>query len=69
MIQTGYYKHYKGGLYIVVGTAEHTETTELLVLYSPIENRKKVWARPAGMFLQNVEYLGMIVPRFEFLHG
>lgn len=69
MMQTGYYKHYKGGLYIVVGTAEHTETTELLVLYSPIENRKKVWARPVGMFLQNVEYLGMIVPRFQFLRS
>jgi hypothetical protein len=67
MIQTGYYEHFKGGLYIVIGLAEHTETSEHLVLYSPVENRGKIWARPISMFLQNVEHLGRTVPRFQFL--
>jgi len=69
MIQTGYYQHYKGGLYVVVGLAEHTETGEQLVLYSPIEQRSKVWARPIAMFLESVEHFGRKVPRFEFLRA
>jgi hypothetical protein len=67
MIQTGYYKHYKGTLYKVIGLAQHTETSEQLVLYSSIEVPSKTWARPISIFLGNVEDLE--VPRFQFLRS
>ncbi|MCA9340878.1 MAG: DUF1653 domain-containing protein, partial [Candidatus Saccharibacteria bacterium] len=33
MIKTGTYRHYKGNLYEVLGTARHSETEEMLVVY------------------------------------
>ena len=48
MIQPGWYKHYKGGLYEVVCTATHTETLEEMVVYK--DNKENVWARPASMW-------------------
>lgn len=51
MIEKGIYLHYKGGVYEVVGNAEHTETNEELVLYRDIKNPNgKIWARPAKMW-------------------
>jgi hypothetical protein len=32
-MKSGIYKHYKGGLYQVLGIAEHTETNEKVVVY------------------------------------
>jgi hypothetical protein len=32
-MEAGVYKHYKGGLYQVLGIGQHTETEELLVVY------------------------------------
>jgi hypothetical protein len=32
-MQTGIYKHYKGGYYLVLGVGQHTETKELMVAY------------------------------------
>ncbi len=32
-MQSGIYKHYKGGYYLVLGIAEHTETNERVVVY------------------------------------
>jgi len=32
-MQTGIYRHYKGGYYQVLGVAEHTETNERMVVY------------------------------------
>jgi len=33
MLRTGVYRHYKGNLYEVIGTAKHTETLEAMVCY------------------------------------
>ena len=51
MVESGYYKHYKGNVYEVIGEATHTETEERLVIYRPVVgNLSEVWARPASMW-------------------
>lgn len=39
------YRHYKGGLYIVLGFCMNTETKEVLVLYRK-RSVNVIWARP-----------------------
>lgn len=48
-VANGFYKHYKGGIYEVVGAATHTETGEELVLYKDESGR--LWSRPVEVFL------------------
>jgi len=73
ILKLGKYQHYKSGdLYEVIGTALHTETLEELVIYKALYNSEKfgnncVWARPKKMFLENVEYNGVTIPRFQFI--
>lgn len=49
------YRHFKGGLYVVQGVAVHSETAELLVIYTCKDNQKKMWARPLEMFLSPLD--------------
>ncbi|GEM_PF-216299 len=49
------YRHYKGNLYYVEGLAEHTETSELMVVYHALYGENKMFVRPAKMFLSEVE--------------
>lgn len=49
------YRHFKGGLYVVQGVAVHSETAELLVIYTRKEDPQKMWARPLKMFLSPVD--------------
>jgi hypothetical protein len=65
----GKYRHYKGKLYEVIGTAHHSETLEELVVYralyeSPDFGKDALWVRPKAMFLEEVEVDGKKVPRF-----
>ena len=46
----GHYRHYKGGLYEVVGTVRHSETLELMTLYRALYGDHGLWVRPAAMF-------------------
>jgi hypothetical protein len=63
----GRYRHFKGGEYEVIGTARHSETDELLVVYRPLYNATGLWVRPVAMFLEMVNHNGNTVPRFEYL--
>ncbi|MEY3475109.1 MAG: hypothetical protein RL087_1567 [Pseudomonadota bacterium] len=63
-IETGRYRHYKGGEYEVLGVARHSETLEPLVLYRPLYNATGMWVRPFGMFTGTVEHDGRVQPRF-----
>lgn len=42
-------------LYEVVGEAEHTESGEKLIIYRPLYGERKLYARPAEMFLSEVD--------------
>ena len=61
----GRYRHYKGGEYQVVGTARHSETGELLVVYRCLYDNDSLWVRPLTMFMETVTVAGLEVPRFE----
>lgn len=61
----GIYKHYKGGIYKVLGIAKHTETYEDFVVYeAQYPTDIKLWVRPRAMFEQMVIVDGKKVPRF-----
>lgn len=76
MIQAGIYRHYKGKLYLVLGTARHSETGEIMVVYVPLYELPasnmgvQMAVRPLQMFTEGVEIRmrngsKMAVPRFE----
>jgi len=70
-VKPGKYRHYKSNnLYEVIGTALHSETLEELVVYRALYHSEKfgnnrIWVRPKEMFLGNVEYNNLTVPRFQ----
>lgn len=67
--QPGKYKHYKGKLYEVIGTAQHSETLEVLVVYKALyqPEGENLWVRPLKMFTEEVEVNGKKMKRFEYL--
>lgn len=68
-MQTGIYRHHKGGHYLVLGVARHSETGEELVvyvsLYPPPDGGGAMHARPRRMFEGTVTQDGKAVPRFR----
>ncbi|KRG32444.1 MULTISPECIES: DUF1653 domain-containing protein [unclassified Psychrobacter] len=64
-VPQGIYRHYKGSLYQVLHTAQHSETQEALVVYRCLYGEYGVWVRPLSMFSETVEVEGKQVPRFE----
>ncbi len=55
-IKQASHKHYKGGLYRVIGSALHTETQEKVVVYEHLfPHEKALYVRPAEMFYGNLE--------------
>ena len=75
-IVRGRYRHFKGGVYIVLGTATHSETEEELVIYHKAtsglfvsDEERKLWARPAKMWNETVFRHGSEKQRFELLNN
>lgn len=66
MIDPGLYKHYKGKLYEVIGTARHSESLEELVVYKATyqPEGENLWVRPLAMFLETVIVDGIEMKRF-----
>ena len=63
----GIYKHYKGNIYRVIGTAKHSETLEKLVIYRDVSDENKLWARPADMWDDEIQLEEKRVKRFELI--
>jgi hypothetical protein len=68
-IEKGIYKHYKGNLYEVLMTAQHSETEEWMVVYKALYGEKGIWVRPYDMFMEKIDIDGRLVPRFEKVEG
>ena len=60
----GLYRHYKGLMYEVIGTARHSESLEPMTLYRALYGARGLWVRPAAMFGETVEIDGVVQARF-----
>ena len=66
-VMPGNYRHFKGGEYQVTGVARHSESGELLVVYSPLYGERGLWVRPLAMFTERVLHEGVEQPRFALV--
>jgi hypothetical protein len=59
------HRHYKGGLYRVIGVARHSETEEPMIVYEHLwPHERGLWVRPAEIFSDT---LPDGTPRFQAL--
>lgn len=61
----GFYRHFKGGRYELLGVARHSETGERLVVYRPCYGDGGLWVRPLGMWTESVDGPDGRVARFR----
>lgn len=66
-LKKGIYKHYKGNLYEVFMTAQHSETDEWMVVYKALYGEEGIWVRPYAMFIEKVVIEGQEVERFAYI--
>ncbi|MBA3980487.1 MAG: DUF1653 domain-containing protein [Alcanivorax sp.] len=64
-LEPGQYRHFKGGLYDVLGVARDSEMQVPQVVYRALYGERGLWVRPLAMFTELVERDGQIRPRFE----
>ncbi|MCI2057405.1 MAG: DUF1653 domain-containing protein [Oscillibacter sp.] len=67
IIHPGYYRHFKGNKYEVLGMATHSETMEPMVIYRALYGEHGVWVRPASMWNEEIERDGKKFRRFTYL--
>lgn len=66
MIQTGIYKHFKGGTVFVFGTSKFSEDDSILVNYIGLQNGE-ICSRPISSFQDLKTLDGVEVPRFKLV--
>ena len=66
-IRPGKYRHFKGNEYQVIGTARHSETMELMVVYRALYGDYGLWVRPASMWNETVTRDGKTFQRFTLI--
>ena len=54
-IRPGVYRHFKGRQYYVIGTATHTETGEMMVVYQALYGMFRYFVLPYEMFASEVD--------------
>ena len=59
-----YYRHFKGGVYRLVGIAKDSETLEEMVVYQAMYGDRQMWVRPMSMFFGKVDRDGKVFDRF-----
>ena len=68
-LEKGLYRHYKGNVYEVITTAQHSETEEWMVVYKALYGKEGIWVRLYEMFIEKVKIDGKEVDRFEKFEG
>ena len=68
-LKAGVYKHYKGGLVMVLGVARHSETDDKLVAYIPlgVKTGPRITVRPYDMFFEEVRVNHQSKKRFTYI--
>lgn len=66
-LKPGKYRHFKGNLYEVIGIANHSETTEPMVVYRALYGEQGLWVRPAAMWNEVVDKDNYHGPRFQYI--
>lgn len=66
-LRAGVYRHFKGNEYLVQGVAKHSESAELLVVYTPLYGEGGLWVRPLSMFEEQIELGGKLQARFTYV--
>ncbi len=66
-LKPGKYRHFKGGEYVLLGIANHSETLEPMVVYKALYGEGGLWVRPAHMWMETVEKEGYHGPRFVYV--
>ena len=64
-IKKGVYRHFKGGMYEVIGLAYDSEDLSVKVVYRALYGEHDLWVRDADMWCEYVERDGVRVRRFE----
>ena len=62
----GRYRHFKGGEYLLVDFARHSETQEWMVVYRALYGEGGLWVRPAAMW-QGVSHQSTQAPLHSHL--
>jgi hypothetical protein len=64
----GKYRHYaRGGEYEVLHLAKLEANEEDVVVYRALYDPEKIWVRPLSVFVEEVEFEGSKVPRFQYI--
>jgi hypothetical protein len=67
-VELGYYKHFKGNIYQVIGIGKHSESGEEMVVYKGLYDGPHgygaIWLRPVAMFEETIERDGKTMRRF-----
>ena len=66
-LKKGIYKHYRGNLYKVFMTVQHSETEEWMVVYKALYGEEGMWVRPYDMFMEKIVIAGKEVERFAYI--
>lgn len=66
LLKPGFYRHFKGGRYELIGIAKHSETLEEMVVYRALYGEGGLWVRPASMWEETVLHDGKEVLRFAW---
>lgn len=67
MIQKGYYKHFKGGLYEVRGISTDPDTNQKRVQYFPVGNLSLEYSKPLDDFISRKLLNGQYITRYQFI--
>ena len=66
-VTPGTYRHFKGNLYEVIGTAQLVDSSEVFVIYRPLYGTRELVARPVEEFTGTVLRDGAERKRFTLV--